>query len=143
MRGGTEQGGDRKGGPLLLPLQCGPSLVPLHHEVRPRAFVPPAVTLAAPQLAAWYAQQAGRVASLTEHLSRRLSGAVRGAMAHAWRQIFARDEGDRVRRRVVQREAQRHVGMPRIELQHRELAASQRARDRDPVGAKHDGPSPR
>ena len=62
MRGGTESEGGKQGGPTcslclyiytyicflcLLPLQCGPALVALHHEVWPRALAPPAVTLAA------------------------------------------------------------------------------------------------
>eukprot|EP00964_Phaeocystis_antarctica_P074009 scaffold45460_cov67-Phaeocystis_antarctica.AAC.6 len=108
---------------------CGPPLLALHHQIRPRALTPPAVTLAAPQLAARYTQQAWRVASLTEHLPWRLSGAVRRPMAHARWQVLARDEGDSVRRCVVQREAQRHIGVRRVELQHGELAASQRAGD--------------
>lgn len=127
----------------LLPLQRGPALALLHHQVWPRALIPPAIALPAPQLAPRYAQQARRVASLAEHLPRWPCAAVRGPVAHARRQVLARDEGDGVRRRVVQREAQRHVGMRGVELQHRELAPSQRASDREPVRPEHQLLSPR
>ena len=127
----------------LLPLQRGPALPPLHQQVWPRALTPPAIALAAPQLAARYAQQARGVASLAEHLPRWPWAAVRGAVAHARRQVLARDEGDGVRWRVVQREAQRHVGVRGVELQHRELALSQRASDRAPIRPEHQVLSPR